>query len=172
MSIKILFARLIIINQIDGTNLTTSFGADAFFRIAKSIYENDFEILIANKQSIPNENFQKVAIRTSINDPEKKLKLFSVVTKYIARTAHYVYENDNNYPIYDSVLGSHLNYYFPIDISKTRKECDYVSYCTLINEYLKSINENLPADQKISNMDFDLIVWFSYNPANAPRKYN
>ena len=172
ITLEQIIARLIIINQIDGTNLTTSFGADAFFRIASSIYDNGFEALIANKQAIPNDNFQNVAIRTSVHSDEKKLKLFSVVTKYIARTAHYIYNNDNDYPIYDSVLGSNLKYYLSKDVSIIRKDCDYKAYCDSINGYLASINKELPANQKISNMDFDLIVWFSYKPANAPRKYN
>lgn len=153
--------RLIIINQIDGVSLNQNFGSGAFSMLAESIVNAKIEEKIANKEVIPNNLFKKIA-RWNTIDGEKSLTFFSAISKYIARTAHYCYNNDDGYPIYDKVLKKHLHLYIDGLIESKVKaivdECDYEKYCKVINDYLTNINKRLPEDKKISNLMFDQIV--------------
>lgn len=176
-SIDDVVTRLVVIDNIDGTNLSRNFGSGGYRALAKSIIDAKLENLIRNKQPITNKIFQKIALRKAIVQGEKPLKLFSVVSKYISRTAIYVYKNIDCYPIFDNVLKDNLFRYIPSmtpELVSTYKETlDYESYRKGINDYLATLNQGLrQSDSKyINNSEFDQIVWFSYKAANAKPKF-
>ena len=168
--------RLILIDEMDGTNLRTGFGTGSFSIIADSILENHIEELIAVGKPIPDRIFRAIALRQSTKDDNPK-SFFSVISKYIARTAQYAYGILNGYPIYDGVLSEHLYLYIPY-LSKERikviaKECFYQEYCQKINKYLELINRGIETTSRnyVTNIMFDQIVWFSYKDANAEQKW-
>lgn len=169
-----IITRLIIIDQIDGTNLSSGFGSGSYLAIAKSIFDSNIEQMIAENRPIDNVTFRSIALRRSIIG-DKIGTFFSVISKYISRTAFYVYEIEYGYPIYDSVLGDYLYLYIDElsknNIKRIKKICDYEAYCLAINNYLNNLNSNLPENEKINNLVFDKIIWFSYKKANAKQKY-
>ena len=175
IELKQIISRLVIIDEIDSVNIGKPTGLIEC--IAKDILETGLEELIANKKPISNDIFKKIARRQRIN-PKKKGKktydYFSAVTKYISRSAQFIYGNPSGYPIYDSVLEKHLHFYIPgIDhkqIGKLKNACDYQGYCKLVNDYLESINKKNKKNQQINNVMFDQIVWYSYKTPNAPKK--
>ena len=165
--------RLVIINQIDGINLDLSFGTGCFDAIAKSIIDTNLESIIANPKhpEITNDVFRSIAIRHGSDcNPGDEVKLFSGITKYIARTAQYVYGFVDGFPIYDSVLGDTLELYIPgINIGRLLESCDYETYRRTINSFLSEINKT--SKKHVSNIDFDQIVWFSYKKKNSPQRF-
>ena len=167
--------RLMIIDQIDGTNLQNGFGTGCFLLMARSIQEANLERLIANGNPIPNRVFESIAKRVSVTDSSKTSIFFSVVSKYIARTAQYVYGIEYGYPIYDEVLRNHLHLYIPsltpTRISSLKNNCDYETYCNEINDYITNLNDGKQSNELVTNLMFDQIVWFSYKAKNADQKY-
>ncbi len=174
ITIEEIITRLIIIDQIDGTNLSSGFGSGSYLAIAQSIIDSNLEQMIAENRPIDNATFRSIALRRSIIG-DKTGTFFSVISKYISRTAFYVYEIEYGYPIYDSVLGDYLYLYIDElsknNIKRIKKTCDYEAYCLAINNYLNNLNSNLPENEKINNLVFDRIIWFSYKKANAKQKY-
>ena len=168
--------RLVVIDNIDGTNLSRNFGAGGYELVAKSIVEQKLEDYIRTKQVIPNKVFRAIAQRKLFNSEKDGVKLFSVISKYISRTSQYVYDNNVGYPIYDEVLRNYLHIYIPEMtpdlVKKYKDDLDYESYVKGINNFLKKKNENKKESDKeyITNSDFDQIVWFSYKEANAGQK--
>ncbi len=173
LTIDKVIQRLIIIDTIDSVNIGTY--TKAYEYIAESIVNSNLENYIKEGKSIPNNIFKQIAYREGINVEITPLKLFSAITKYIARTAHYIYHIDSGYPIYDSVLGKYLHHYIP-DLTKTRiaeikNNLDYESYCSLINNYLNNINRGKEEQNKITNLMFDQIIWYTHKTTSAPQKY-
>ena len=175
LTVEDIIHRLVIINQIDGINLDTNPGTGGFDALAASIFSERIEDKIAKGEPIDDATFKSIAIRRSVKPDGKSTGLFSAVTKYIARTAQFVYGIVDGYPIFDSVLGEHLSLYIQnVDFEAIRKSCDYGNYCSIINKYLsKTINVGVKKSDPnyITNLDFDRIVWFSYKTPNAAKKY-
>jgi len=170
LTLEDIIHRLVIINQIDGINVDNSFGVGCFDALANSIMSAGIEKLIAAGSPIPNSIFRPIAMRKSISGGEGP-NLFSPITKYIARTAEFVYGLVDGYPIYDGVLGKNLPLYITgFDAEACRKNCDYDNYCKVINGYLRALNGALPSGAHISNVEFDKIVWFSYKDQNKPQR--
>ena len=175
ITLDTIIIRLIIIDQIDSTSLSKNFGTGGYQALARSIFNANLEDKIAHHQPISNPDFQSIAIRKSVSGG-KNGKFFSIVTKYIAKTASLCYGYDDGYPIYDGVLHNHLHLYINA-LTKTKMEnirqtCDYEKYCLEINNFLSNLNNKLAPTNKITNLMFDHIVWFSYKKPNAPQKYN
>lgn len=172
LTVSKVIQRLIIIDTIDSVNIGTY--TKAYEYISESIVNSNIESYIKEGKPIPNSVFRQIAFREGINSGES-LKLFSAITKYIARTAHYIYHIDSGYPIYDSILGENLHYCIPNltkgRIEEIKQNLDYESYCSIINNYLNSINEVKEQENKVTNLMFDQIVWYTHKNTSAPQKY-
>ena len=169
-------ARLVCIDNIDGTQLSTSSVEYGYQAFAESIIEAGLEELIRNGRPISKALFQSIAVRESNNPAiNKKKRFFSAITKYISRTAYYCYNIENGYPIYDDVLCNHLYLYIPEltpdYVSEIKEACDYRTYCDKINDYLRARNANPDNGEPITNLEFDQIIWFSYKHANADPRF-
>ena len=148
--------------------MDVNFGAGGFEQIATSILNQKIEEDIAAGREITNVKFKAIAEREAIEGDDKTI-LFSVVSKYIARTAYYAYGKDNTYSIFDSVLRNNLKRYIsalkPTYIKKEIiDKCDYKKYNDIIAEYLQGKKD-------VTKMMFDQIVWFSYKKPNSKPRY-
>ena len=178
LTLEMILARLVVIDRIDGTSIPQGLGTGGFQMLAESILNERTELglsledLIATRSPIPNDLFERISKRHSLTPGGNPKIIFSAISKYIARTAFYVYGYSNGYPIYDSVLRDHLKDYIPgINVESLISKCDYDGYCRAINSYLAGINATLSPASQITNLEFDQIVWFSYKAPNAKPKY-
>ena len=168
-----IITRLVIVNQIDSIQLSKDIGSIGM--LARSILEEGIEDEISRGLPISNDKFRSIAVRQNLTPGKEPKRYFSAITKYISRSAQNVYGIKRGYPIFDGVLEEFLPLYIPntsIDYFKELKNtCDYEAYCVAINNYLATINAPLPNNQKIDNIMFDQIVWYSYKATSKSPKY-
>ena len=170
ISLGQIITRLVIINQIDSVNLSKDIGI--FTILANSILEEGIEEEISKNLPISNEKFRRIAKRRSAIPGGRGKCYFSAITKYISRSAQFVYEYCDGYPIFDGVLEKHLPLYIPsMNPTSLKQNCDYEGYCKAINDYLTNLNSTLPKADRINNIMFDQIVWFSYKTTSKRPKY-
>ena len=165
-----IITRLVIINQIDSVQLSKDIGSIEM--LARSILVAGIEDEISKGLPISNTKFKSIAKRASVTPGGKGKCYFSAVTKYISRSAQCVYGIKVGYPIFDGVLEKHLPLYIPnIQADSLKKRCDYEGYCSAINGYLATLNSSLPPSDRIDNIMFDQIVWYSYKETSKSPKY-
>lgn len=165
-----IITRLVIINQIDSVSLSKDIGS--FEMLARSIQAEGIEDEISKGAPISNEKFRRITRRASVIPGRNGKNYFSAITKYISRSAQFIYDIKKGYPIFDGVLQEHLSLYIPtMDAETLKNDCDYEGYCAAINNYLETLNATLNENDQIDNIMFDQIVWYSYKSTSKSPKY-